>query len=192
MLEAYNGYCRYDDAMRAFRDSLRYVDRLNERRVGLSFADLFAQYSSLFFNVGQFEEAYDWALKALRELSAEGRPADWRPSTKTVMRVFSQVSKIMVVRRQFRRAELLIKHAVALSLRHYERGKRYPAPLLDFGFYLINVDMNEAASRICQIALDYRQAQFGGRNMKLAHAHEDLAYALYVLEYNTGRFAKAK
>lgn len=43
-----------------------------------------------------------------------------------------------------------------------------------------------------QRALEYRQAQFGGHNLKVAQAFEDLAYSLYVQEYSSGNFAVAK
>jgi len=43
-----------------------------------------------------------------------------------------------------------------------------------------------------QNALDIRQAVFGGNNLHVAVAHEDLAYASYVQEYSSGRFTDAK
>lgn len=43
-----------------------------------------------------------------------------------------------------------------------------------------------------QTALDIRKAIFGKFNLYVAIAHEDLAYALYVYEYSSGRFLKAR
>ena len=43
-----------------------------------------------------------------------------------------------------------------------------------------------------QNALDIRQSVFGGNNLHVATAHEDLAYASYVQEYNSGKFTDAK
>ncbi len=37
-------------------------------------------------------------------------------------------------------------------------------------------------------ALDVRLKYFGGHNLAVALAHEDLAYATYVLEYSSGKF----
>lgn len=39
-----------------------------------------------------------------------------------------------------------------------------------------------------QTALDIRKAIFGKSNLHVAIAYEDLAYALYVHEYTSGRF----
>jgi len=42
------------------------------------------------------------------------------------------------------------------------------------------------------MALDIRQSVFGGNNLYVAIAHEDLAYASYVLEYSSGHFKNAR
>uniref|UniRef100_A0A914UHE3 Uncharacterized protein n=1 Tax=Plectus sambesii TaxID=2011161 RepID=A0A914UHE3_9BILA len=99
---------------------------------------------------------------------------------------------MLLTRRQFKQAELLVQHAVALAKYHFDDARRMPAPLLDFGFFLMNMDRTEAAVKIYQRALEYRQAQFGGHNLKVAQAFEDLAYSLYVQEYSSGNFAVAK
>ncbi|WAR03662.1 APBP2-like protein [Mya arenaria] len=49
-----------------------------------------------------------------------------------------------------------------------------------------------AESQYDENALDIRQAVFGGNNLHVAVAHEDLAYASYVQEYSSGRFTDAK
>ena len=43
-----------------------------------------------------------------------------------------------------------------------------------------------------QAALDIRIAVFGGNNLHVALAYEDLAYSSYVHEYSTGKFTDAK
>jgi len=45
---------------------------------------------------------------------------------------------------------------------------------------------------ILQTALEIREAIFGKFNLHVAVAHEELAYALYVYEYSSGRFNKAR
>lgn len=45
---------------------------------------------------------------------------------------------------------------------------------------------------IFQQALDIRLSAFGGRNLHVAVAHEDLAYASYVHQYSYGKFDDAK
>jgi hypothetical protein len=43
-----------------------------------------------------------------------------------------------------------------------------------------------------QTALDIRQSVFGGNNLHVAMAHEDLAYSTYVQEYSSGKFSDAR
>lgn len=43
-----------------------------------------------------------------------------------------------------------------------------------------------------QEALDILRFVFGRRSLHVATAQEDLAYALYVLEYSSGRFYQAR
>jgi hypothetical protein len=45
---------------------------------------------------------------------------------------------------------------------------------------------------LLQTALEIREAIFGKFNLHVAVAHEELAYALYVYEYSSGRFDKAR
>lgn len=42
-----------------------------------------------------------------------------------------------------------------------------------------------------QTALDIRQSVFGGKNIHVATAHEDLAYSSYVHQYSSGKFDNA-
>ena len=57
---------------------------------------------------------------------------------------------------------------------------------LFFSFYLLNVDCITASMQVYQQALKVRKACFGGDNLQVALAHEDLAYATYVNEYSSG------
>ncbi|ESO07458.1 hypothetical protein HELRODRAFT_195080 [Helobdella robusta] len=80
-----------------------------------------------------------------------------------------------------------------VRLKHF--GKRHPKyadVLLDYGFYMLNVDRVEKSIKIYQMALDIRVAVFGGHNLHVAIAHEDLAYCTYVREYNSGNFQNAR
>ena len=43
-----------------------------------------------------------------------------------------------------------------------------------------------------QLALSIRMKVFGGHNLHVAIAHEDLAYATYVYEYSSGKFSDAR
>ncbi|KAJ1059390.1 hypothetical protein K5549_014124 [Capra hircus] len=59
-------------------------------------------------------------------------------------------SKACVVKREFKKAEQLIKHAVYLARDHFgSKHPKYSDTLLDYGFYLFNVD------NICQSVAIY-------------------------------------
>jgi hypothetical protein len=117
------------------------------------------------------------------------------------------------VKREFQRAELLIKFAVQCARFDYQQycllsslhlfnfstlrdhfGVKhhiYSDALLDYGFYLLNVDAICQAVQVYQAALDIRTTVFGQNNLHVAIAHEDLAYSSYVLEYSSGEFQHA-
>jgi len=69
---------------------------------------------------------------------------------------------------------------------------RYADALLDYGFFLLNIDSICQAVKVYQMALDIRVAVFGGNNLHVAVAHEDLAYCAYVHEYSSGKFHDAR
>nr|KAG5686436.1 hypothetical protein BaRGS_017704 [Batillaria attramentaria] len=69
---------------------------------------------------------------------------------------------------------------------------KYSDALLDYGFYLLNVDAITSAVQVYQMALDIRISVFGGNNLFVAIAYEDLAYASYVFEYSSGKFDGAR
>ena len=69
---------------------------------------------------------------------------------------------------------------------------KYSDALLDYGFFLLNIDAIDQSVQVYQAALDIRQAVFGGSNLHVAIAHEDLAYSSYVHEYSTGLFTDAQ
>ncbi|KAK7829927.1 hypothetical protein U0070_003382 [Myodes glareolus] len=117
--------------------------------------------------------AYKWCVEAMKEITA-GLPV------KVVVDVLRQASKACVVKREFKKAEQLIKHAVYLARDHFgSKHPKYSDTLLDYGFYLLNA------------ALDIRQSVFGGKNIHVATAHEDLAYSSYVHQYSSGKFDNA-
>eukprot|EP00064_Thunnus_orientalis_P007403 superscaffoldBa00000820_g7423 len=104
----------------------------------------------------------------------------------------SHYDEACVVKREFRKAEQLIKHAVFLAREHFgHKHPKYSDTLLDYGFYLLNVDNICQSVAIYQTALDIRQSVFGGKNIHVATAHEDLAYSSYVHQYSSGKFDNA-
>jgi len=72
------------------------------------------------------------------------------------------------------------------------RHQKFADALVDYGFYLLNIDLVSQAVKVYKTAIDIRLAVFGGNNIHVAIAHEDLAYCLYVFEYSSGKFQEAK
>ncbi|XP_064234506.1 amyloid protein-binding protein 2 isoform X1 [Aotus nancymaae] len=133
----------------------------------------------------KISQAYKWCIEAMKEITA-GLPV------KVVVDVLRQASKACVVKREFKKAEQLIKHAVYLARDHFgSKHPKYSDTLLDYGFYLLNVDNICQSVAIYQAALDIRQSVFGGKNIHVATAHEDLAYSSYVHQYSSGKFDNA-
>ena len=79
-------------------------------------------------------------------------------------------------------------HREHFGMKHH----KYSDALLDYGFFLLNVDCICQAVQVYQAALDIRSSVFGGNNLHVAIAHEDLAYSSYVHEYSSGKFGDAK
>jgi hypothetical protein len=72
------------------------------------------------------------------------------------------------------------------------KHQKYSDALLDYGFYLLNIDSICQSVKVYQTALDIRLSVFGGNNLHVAIAHEDLAYCSYVHEYSSGKFQEAR
>jgi tetratricopeptide (TPR) repeat protein len=67
---------------------------------------------------------------------------------------------------------------------------------LDYGFYLLNVDLISHSVKLYEMALEIREHIFGLKsnevnNLLIAMNHEELGYACYVQEYSSGNFLKA-
>jgi len=152
----------------------------------ISRAALHGEWCALLFARSQYDAAYIAAEAALKELKSTSPPY-------LVVDILRQSSKACVVKREFQKAEVLIKGAVCLAWEHF--GKEHPKfadALLDYGFYLLNVDCIAQSEVVYQLALNVRNHCFKGCNINVALAHEDLAYSTYVLEYSTGNFEKAR
>ncbi|XP_052753468.1 amyloid protein-binding protein 2 isoform X3 [Galleria mellonella] len=149
-------------------------------------ARLCKEFSALFFVRCDYGAAHAWSLRALALLD------DWTPPRITV-EVLRACGKACVVKRRFAAAGLLVRQAVALARAHF--GPRHPrtaAALLDYGFYLLNVDSITHSVAVYEEALGTLRRVFGRSSLHVATAQEDLAYALYVLEYSSGLFYKAR
>lgn len=144
---------------------------------------LFKEFSSLFFVRCDYNAAYRWGMEALKRLTTS-------TPTKISVEVLCACGKACVVKRQFPRAGVLLRQAVALC-RHTAETQR-AAAMLDYGFYLLNIDSINLSVSVYEEALCILRRVFGRSSLHVATAQEELAYALYVMEYSSGRFYKAR
>uniref|UniRef100_A0A3B5LIK1 Uncharacterized protein n=1 Tax=Xiphophorus couchianus TaxID=32473 RepID=A0A3B5LIK1_9TELE len=185
LLHVRNGNCKYHLGEETFKLAQSYMDKLAKHGHQANKAALYGELCALLFAKSHYDEAYRWCIEAMKEITP-GLPV------KVVVDVLRQASKACVVKREFRKAEQLIKHAVFLAREHFgHKHPKYSDTLLDYGFYLLNVDNICQSVAIYQTALDIRQSVFGGKNIHVASAHEDLAYSSYVHQYSSGKFDNA-
>ncbi|KAJ7990111.1 hypothetical protein DPEC_G00296930 [Dallia pectoralis] len=185
LLHVRNGNCKYHLGEETFKLAQSYMDKLSQHGHRANKAALYGELCALLFAKSHYDEAYRWCIEAMKEIT-DGLPV------KVVVDVLRQASKACVVKREFRKAEQLIKHAVFQAREHFgHKHPKYSDTLLDYGFYLLNVDNICQSVAIYQTALDIRQSVFGGKNIHVATAHEDLAYSSYVHQYSSGKFDNA-
>ena len=90
-------------------------------------AYIYSELSSYHFMKSNYHEAYTWAMDSIRQLT---------PSlpTKLKIDVLRQASKSCVVKREFAKAEILVKQAVSLAKAVYgDSHPKYADCLVDYG-----------------------------------------------------------
>ncbi|XP_063704574.1 amyloid protein-binding protein 2 [Culicoides brevitarsis] len=178
--------CCFTEAAITTSDTLEIISRVvsNEQIKVPSalIASFYTQMSVLHYHRSEYTLSYEWSCRALKYLE-ENSP------DKIVIDVLRQAAKACVVKRKFQCANLLIKQAVARARVVFgETHLAYSDALMDYGFFLLNSDSVSQSVKIYRQALEIKVQILGTKNIFVAIAHEDLAYALYVLEYNNGRF----
>ncbi|XP_011645034.1 amyloid protein-binding protein 2 [Pogonomyrmex barbatus] len=186
LLHAQAAYCDFEGAAETHQLALEMIEKLKSMQYNNSnHAALYAEFSVLFYIRSEYDEAYKWSLEALRQLKSS-LPAG------VIVDVLRQAAKSCVVKREFQKAGLLIKEAVYLAREIFDIDHpKYSDVLIDYGFFLLNYDSISNSVTIYKTALDIRRSIFGRTNLHVALAHEDLAYALYVHEYSSGKFEDA-
>lgn len=187
LLHAQATFCCFKEAATTQTLALDIVDKIGVERVpNCLLANLYIQISVLHFSRSEYDLSYSWSVKALKKLK-QNTP------DKIVVDVLRQAAKSCVVKRHFKRANMLITLAVKRAKKVFGmKHQKYADALLDNGFFLLNVDSIVNSVNIYKDALVIRRHIFGTRNFHVAVAHEDLAYALYVHEYSSGRFQTAR
>lgn len=143
--------------------------------------------SMMHFLRSEYDMSFSWSVRALQLMHHGG------VSERVAINVLLQAGKACVVKRQYKRANLLITMAVSRTLALYgRRHQKYADALLDYGFYLLNVDLIVNSVNVYREALAIKRTVFGALNLNVGTANEDLAYALYVKEYSSGLFTPAR
>ncbi|MCL4122677.1 UNVERIFIED_CONTAM: hypothetical protein GTU68_025296 [Idotea baltica] len=188
LLHVQNGYCEFKSAGETFTQALELAENLQTLGHKPNLAVLYSEFSTLFMLQSDYSKAYSWSVKSLEQLV----PNMYQPALVDVLR---QSAKSCVLKREFKKAGLLIQQAFKIARGMIgERNLKYADTLIDFGFYLLNVDAISQGIEVYQMALNVRQSVFGhdSRNLHVAIAHEDLSYASYVFNYSNGLFQDAR
>lgn len=193
LLHVQSHFCCFKDAAITTSKALNVVDELLKMSVNSCennhpdalIANIYHQISVLHFLRSEYDQSYEWSSKALNYLRRD-------TPDRISVDVLRQAAKSCVVKRKFQSANLLIKQALAIAKHAFgEKHQKYADTLIDYGFFLLNVDSINRCVNVYKEALSIKQRVFGNSNLNVAIAHEDLAYALYVLEYSSGRFEEA-
>lgn len=179
-------FCEFEEAKVTFKSAQNVIEELKKLNDLPNLAGIYANFSLLFFMRSEYDLALQWSKKAV-ELLQDDLPS------KVVIDVLRQASKSCVVKRRFEMAGMLIRHAEHMASILYSKNEHpyYSDVLLDYGYYLVNFDSIKESVKIYTKSLQIRKNTFDKNNIHVALAHEDLGYALYVNEYNSGRFLSA-
>ncbi|XP_076168325.1 protein interacting with APP tail-1 isoform X2 [Ptiloglossa arizonensis] len=186
LLHVQAAYCAFEYATDTQLLALEMVKQLKEAEFNeCNYAALYVEFSMLYYMKSEYDHSYRWSIEALKQLKPT-LPA------RVTIDVLRQAAKSCVLKRELPKAGLLIKQALYLARQVFDREHPvYSNVLKDYGFYLLNFDSIVNSVTIYKKALHIRKPIFGRTNLHIALAHEDLAYALYVCEYNSGKFQQA-
>ena len=203
LLSVLNSFCYFEEAMaqmEVIQDMMEEYN-LSFRHSQYNLSQVFAEFAQLFFFQSYYNESYKWALQSIQFLTPQ-------TPVLTVIDVYRQAAKTAVVKREFKRAETLINQAMILCKETFdvkEEDYKYAIGVihlkladvfLDYGFYLLNVDLISHSVKLYEMALEIREYVFGLNdnnvtNLLIAMTHEELGYASYVHEYSSGNFLSA-
>ncbi|XP_069134767.1 amyloid protein-binding protein 2-like [Argopecten irradians] len=199
LLHVQNANCRYKEAEVTRSVACQCLEVLHERNVPVNTSAFHTECCTLLFAESLYDEAIKYCSKAVKELSASLPHKVIQSRCWCFLQQTLLSSTNILIRISFLKQQLKVKISagqliVCINDRSMFGGQhpKYSDALLDYGFYLLNVDSITAAVQVYQMALDIRQSVFGGNNLYVAIAHEDLAYASYVQEYSSGNFKNAR
>ena len=171
LLHSLASFCKFKDA-EPVAYQIEMCLRANQEFKGLSpltFPNLAAVYnelSSFRSGMSEYQQSYDWAMLALQALV----PAS---PLKIVIDVTRQASKACTVKREFRKAEMLVKHSLLLAKATFGvEHVKYADCLINYGFYLLNVDRISASVEVFRNARDIRLKCFGKKNLQVCRFYQ--------------------
>ncbi|GFT28365.1 amyloid protein-binding protein 2 [Nephila pilipes] len=186
LLRVRNIYCKFEEAEQTFKDAQSCILQIKKLQLDVNLAGIYSEFASFYFIQSNYKEAYRWGDKAINELNSSLPSRD-------LVNILRIASKSCVVKKQFKQAEFLIKQAVQRAREKFgDHSLIYADTLIDFGYFFLYADAIGHAVEVYQKALDIHIEVLGGKNLLIAIAHEDLAYASYVYEYSSGRFKDAR
>ncbi|XP_032594140.1 amyloid protein-binding protein 2 isoform X2 [Drosophila grimshawi] len=188
LLYAESSHCNFKLAQQTFVEMVQLTSELKDMNMVSNplFAMACTQISSMYFARNEYNNSHMWSVQAMHYLDKSASP-------RIAIDVLRQAAKACVVKRDFCRANLLICQAVRRAHEHFGViHQKYGDAVLDYGFFLLNVDSVFQSVKVYKEALEVRRGIFGNMNFHVAIAHEDLSYAYYVHEYSTGDFSCAQ
>merc|ERR1712223_1005811 len=185
LLHGLSEYRQFDRGGEVLKKLSIFASAEGKPRINSSSSEL-CEISNYFYWQSLFPDAHEFGMRAIKSISA------LTPS-RVAIDVLRQAGKANVVRRQFSLAHLLLCEALLYAQEIFGKHHlRYADCLMDFAFYLLNVDEVGKSVQAYQEALTIREKILGHHNLLVAKAYEELAYATYVHEYSSGHFEKAK
>ncbi|XP_076669852.1 protein interacting with APP tail-1 [Andrena cerasifolii] len=185
LLHVQAAYCAFEYAADTYKLAIEMVKRLKTAGYGCNHAALYVEFSILHYMKSEYDQAYRWSIEALKQL----KPTQ---HARVIIDVLKQAGKSCALKREFQKADLLIRQALYLAKEVFGTNHLvYSNVLTDYAFYLLNFDSINNSVTIYKMALDIRQAVFGKINLHVALSHENYGYALYVIEYTSGKFQEA-
>lgn len=119
----------------------------------INLAGLYSAFSGLHYLECDYSAALEWSVKALEQLMRKGKEGGGRKvEPRLEIDILRQCAKACVVKREFHKAELLVKEAVYLARDVYGANSvKYGDALLDFGYYLLNRDSVQQAISVYRV-----------------------------------------
>ena len=186
LLHSLTSFCKFKDA-----DPVAYqLEECLRSNQGLSpatFPNLAAVYnelSSFRSSKSEYQESYDWAMLALQALV----PAS---PLKLVIDVTRQASKACTVKREFKKAEMLVKHSLLLAKATFGvEHVKYADCLVNYGFYLLNVDRISTSVEVFRNARDIRLKCFGKENLQVCPFYQKKIRRIHIVKNDHPRWLR--